>query len=180
MYSADTVLLGAGNGSFGVSWPLPPAVIGITIPGTLARYQRRFCMPSTIMCIDDRPQVLALRKAKLETQGYAVLLASSGYDGIRILQKTPADAVLLEYKEEGIDAEAVAFHIKERFPDLPIILLSAYSAMSERILWLVDEYVMKSAPLEELVQIIERAMQLTLRKAMASEIPPAARRHAAA
>ncbi|MGA2990860.1 MAG: hypothetical protein ABSD88_10345, partial [Candidatus Korobacteraceae bacterium] len=47
-------------------------------------------------------------------------------------------AVLLEYKLEGMDAEAVAYQIKQRFPRLPIILLSAYSQMPERILWLVD------------------------------------------
>jgi len=66
-------------------------------------------------------------------------------------------AVLLEYKTEGIDAEAVACHIKQRFPSLPIILLSAYAEMPERILWLVDEYVMKSELPERLVPIIERA-----------------------
>ncbi|HZW92853.1 MAG TPA: hypothetical protein VFF64_07865 [Candidatus Eremiobacteraceae bacterium] len=66
-------------------------------------------------------------------------------------------AVLLEYKHEGMDVEAVACHIKQRFPDLPIILLSAYCEMPERILWLVDEYVMKSELPERLVPIIERA-----------------------
>jgi len=52
--------------------------------------------------------------------------------------------------------EAVAFHIKQRLPSLPIILLSAYCEMPERILWLVDEYVMKSELPERLVPIIER------------------------
>jgi len=33
--------------------------------------------------------------------------------------------------------------IKQRFPNLPIILLSAYSEIPERILWLLDESVMK-------------------------------------
>jgi CheY-like chemotaxis protein len=55
-----------------------------------------------------------------------------------------------------MDAEAVAWHIKQRFPDLPIILLSAYSELPERILWLVDEYVLKSELPERLVPIIER------------------------
>jgi DNA-binding NarL/FixJ family response regulator len=70
---------------------------------------------------------------------------------------------LLEYKQEGLDAEAVAWHIKQRFPKLPIVLLSADSEMPERILWLVDEYVMKSELTEQLVPIIERAHSLTLR-----------------
>jgi hypothetical protein len=50
----------------------------------------------------------------------------------------------------------IACHIKQRFPSLPIILLCAYSEMPERILWLVDDYVMKSELPERLVPIIER------------------------
>jgi CheY-like chemotaxis protein len=53
-------------------------------------------------------------------------------------------AVLLDYKLEGLDAEAVAFQIKQRSPHRPVLLLSAYSEIPERILWLVDEYMMKS------------------------------------
>jgi CheY-like chemotaxis protein len=112
---------------------------------------------SAVLCIDDRPQVLALRKATLESHGYCVNLASSGYTAMKMLEETPVAAVLLEYKMEGMDAEAVACHIKQRFPNLPIILLSAYSEMPERILWLVDEYVMKSELPERLVRVIEQA-----------------------
>lgn len=70
-------------------------------------------------------------------------------------------AALLEYKAEGIDAEAVAFQIKQRFPNLPIILLSAYFEMPERILWLVDEYVMKSQLPEGLAVAIEEVLRRT-------------------
>ena len=110
----------------------------------------------TVLCIDDLPQVLELRKATLESHDYCVKTASSGYTAMKILEETPVAAVLLEYKLEGMDAEAVAYQIKQRFPKLPIILLSAYSEMPERILWLVDEYVLKSELPEGLVRIIER------------------------
>jgi two-component system response regulator GlrR len=113
----------------------------------------------TVLCIDDLPQALELRKATLESHGYCVKLASSGHTAMKMLEQTPVAAVLLEYKTEGMDAEAVACHIKQRFPNLPIILLSAYAEMPERILWLVDEYVMKSDVPERLVRIIERATQ---------------------
>jgi CheY-like chemotaxis protein len=113
--------------------------------------------PPTVLCIDDLPQALELRKATLESHGYCVKLASSTYAAIKVLEQASVAAVLLEYKLEGIDAEAVACHIKQRFPDLPIVLLSAYSEPPERILWLVDEYVMKSELPDRLVPIIERA-----------------------
>jgi CheY-like chemotaxis protein len=79
----------------------------------------------TVLCIDDRPQVLELRKATLESHDYRVEIASSGYTAMKMLEETSVAAVLLEYKREGMDAEGVACHIKQRFPNLPIILLSA-------------------------------------------------------
>jgi CheY-like chemotaxis protein len=108
-----------------------------------------------VLCIDDRPQMLEIRKASLESQGYHVKLASNGCEAIKTLEGASVVAVLLEYKQEGMDAEAIACHIKLRFPSLPVILLSAYSEMPERILWLVDEYVMKSEMSERLMPIIE-------------------------
>jgi len=113
----------------------------------------------TLLFIDDLPQALELRKATLESHGYSVKIASSSYAAMKLLEEAPVCAVLLEYKLEGMDAEAVACHIKRRFPNLPIILLSAYSEVPERILWLVDEYVMKSELPERLVPIIERTHQ---------------------
>jgi DNA-binding NtrC family response regulator len=113
-----------------------------------------------LLCIDDRRQMLELRKATLESYGYCVKLASSGYAAMRILEESSVVAVLLEYKYEGMDAEAIACQIKHRFPNLPIILLSAYSEMPQRILWLVDEYVMKSELPERLVAVVERTHKL--------------------
>jgi CheY-like chemotaxis protein len=116
-------------------------------------------MGPTVLCIDDRPQVLELRKATLESHGYCANIASNGHTALKMLEETTVAVVLLEYKLEGMDAEAVACHIKQRFPNLPIILLSAYVDMSERILRLVDEYLMKSDLPERLVWVIERAMR---------------------
>jgi CheY-like chemotaxis protein len=119
----------------------------------------------TVLYIDDLPQAFDHRKATLESYGYRVQIASSGCPALKILEETPVAAVLLEYRHEGMDAEAVACHIKQRFPNLPIILLSAYSDMPERTLWLVDEYVMKSEMSERLLPIIQQAAERTTRPA---------------
>jgi CheY-like chemotaxis protein len=109
-----------------------------------------------VLCIDDRPQVLELRKAVLASRDFSVQTALSGHAAMKMLGETSVDAVLLDYKQEGMDAEAIAYQIKQRFPNLPIILLSAYTDMPERILWLVDEYVLKSELPEGLVRAVER------------------------
>ena len=111
---------------------------------------------TSVLCIDDNPHVLELRKASLESYGFCVKIASSSYAATEMLKNAAVAAILLEYKQEGIDAEAVAFHIKQQFPDLPIILVSAYSDIPERVLWLVDAYVMKSELPEGLARIIQR------------------------
>src|SRR5579871_3624175 len=112
--------------------------------------------PPIVLCIDERPEMLELRKATLELLGYSVRTASDGVSAINALRDMPVHVVLLEYKQESMDAEALALHLKQRFPQVPIVLLSAFSEMPERILWLVDEYVMKSEPLDGLGRVIER------------------------
>ena len=113
--------------------------------------------PPLLLCIDDRPKILQLRKESLEPRGYSVVTSTSASSAIAMLERAAVAAVLVEYKSEGMDAEAVAHYIKQRFPNQPIILLSGYSDMRESILWLVDDYVMRSEPVEGLVHVIERA-----------------------
>ncbi len=112
--------------------------------------------PATLLLIDDHPLVLQLRKQSLEALGYSIVTAADAASVIAVLASRAIAAVLVEYKLEGIDAEAVADHIKRRFPSQPIVLLSACSDLPGRILWLVDEYVMRSDPVEKLSEIIER------------------------
>lgn len=113
-------------------------------------------LPLTVLCIDDHPELLKLRKSTLESRGYCVESARNTAAAMSKLENLPAATVLLDYKIEGIDAQALAYQLKQRYPDRPIILLSAYSEMPEALLWLVDEYVMKSEPVERLTEVIDR------------------------
>jgi CheY-like chemotaxis protein len=112
--------------------------------------------PPLILCIDDRPEQLGLRRAALEFSGFCVVTANDGWAAIQVLHRRSVDAVVLEYKEEGMDAEALAYQINQKFPSVPIILLSAYFEMREQILWLVDEYVMKSELPGGLIHVLKR------------------------
>ncbi len=109
---------------------------------------------STLLMIDGDSQRSQQREEYLETVGYSVVTANSTPSAIAILQNTTVAAVLLEFKSEGIAAE-VAYHIKERFPTQPIVLLTSFP-VPENVLWLVDDYIVQSDPPETLVKIIER------------------------
>ncbi len=69
-----------------------------------------------LLCIDDRPQLLQLRKASFESLGYSVITATSAASALAVLENTAVAAVLAEYKSEGMDAEAVAYYVKQRHP----------------------------------------------------------------
>jgi CheY-like chemotaxis protein len=64
----------------------------------------------TLLCI-DLPQVLELRKETLESHGYSVKIASSRHTAMKMLEESSVAVVLLDYKQEGVDAEAIACHI---------------------------------------------------------------------
>ena len=121
-----------------------------------------------LLCIDDRPELLKLRKANLESRGFSVETATNTVSAMKTLENTAVAAVLVEFKTEGLDAEAVAFHIRQRFPKQPIILLSAFCDMPRRILWLVDDFVMRSEPLEQLAEVIERVARPSHKLAQAA------------
>ncbi len=124
----------------------------------------------TVLCIAGSPQLLEARKAVLQSLGYRVKMALSGHTALKVLAETPVDAVLLEYKSEGLNAEGIACQLKLRFPSTPIVLLSAYACMPERILWLVDEYVMRSELSERLLPTIERVTSRSLVEEMRNSI----------
>jgi CheY-like chemotaxis protein len=114
-----------------------------------------------LLCVDDQPELLRLRKAAFERLGCSVHVATTALAALAVLESTPIAAVLIEYKSEGMDTEAVAFHIKRRFPTQPVILLSAYADLPDRVLWLVDDYVVRSEPMERVVQVVQRMVSRT-------------------
>jgi len=105
----------------------------------------------TILCIDDNRFGLGIRKLLLESRGLKVLTASSGRVGLAMLDRFSVDAVLLDYRTEGIDGEAVATQIRRKHRNLPIVLLSGSpSEIPERLLRMVDAFLVRGQPVEAL------------------------------
>lgn len=111
-------------------------------------------MPSAILLCSDQP--LQSRKTGLEMLGYSVCTALNASSAVAALEQSDLAVVLLDYDSMSLDAEQVALNIRDRFPKQPIILLSAHSQTPRRLLWLVDEYVMTSEPIERASEMIEK------------------------
>ena len=91
-----------------------------------------------ILCIDDEDLGLEIRKMVLEREGFTVLTAKDGQTGISVFDTEQIDAVVLDYAMPGMDGGKVAAILRERRPDIPILMLSAYVALPEEVMRVVS------------------------------------------
>ena len=114
----------------------------------------------TILCIDDVPQALFLRKSLLETNGYEVLTACDGPDGIGLARSHSVDAVLLDYDLPGMMGDEVAVVLKREHPRVPIIVLTGYAwGVPEMLLRISHGYVHKGDEPAVLLTVIEQVLK---------------------
>jgi CheY-like chemotaxis protein len=91
-----------------------------------------------ILCIDDEDLGLEIRKMVLEREGFTVLTAKDGQSGISVFDTEQIDAVVLDYAMPGMDGGKVAAILRERRPDIPILMLSAYVALPEEVMRVIS------------------------------------------
>jgi len=129
-----------------------------------------------LLCIDDYVAALRIRKTMLESRGCAVLTAENGVRALQILEQQAVDAVILDYRMEGMDGEAVAQAIKKKNPRLPIVLLTGFPReVPERLLAQVNAYVVKGEASARLLEAIERVTGKKLEHAGLAVPPEMAR-----
>jgi CheY-like chemotaxis protein len=97
----------------------------------------------TLLCVDDEVVGLKVRKIILERQGYDVLTASEGAEGLQVFAEHEVDAVVLDYFMPGMNGGVVASAMKQSKPDVPIILLSAYITLPDSVMNTVDAFITK-------------------------------------
>jgi CheY-like chemotaxis protein len=79
---------------------------------------------AVILCVDDEPNSLVLRKLVLQKAGYDVLTANSAILALDVLASRQVDLVLSDQLMPGLTGTELARQIKNRWPSLPVILIS--------------------------------------------------------
>ncbi len=79
---------------------------------------------AVILCVDDEPNSLVLRKLVLQKAGYEVVTASSGLLALDVLASRQVDLVLSDQLMPGQTGTELARQIKTKWPTLPVILIS--------------------------------------------------------
>ena len=92
-------------------------------------------MPGRILVVDDVLPNVKLLEAKLSSEYFDVLTASSGSEALEIIEREMPDIVLLDVMMPGMDGFEVCQRIKAnpRTTHLPVVMVTALSDVSDRV-----------------------------------------------
>ncbi|KYH06264.1 MULTISPECIES: response regulator transcription factor [Chryseobacterium] len=115
-----------------------------------------------ILIVEDNSRVSSLLKRGLESQQYQVYISEDAEDAIVLLNKITFDLAITDImlpKMSGIDLSKL---IKQQYPDLPIIMLTALGTIDEKIEGFdagADDYMVKPFEIRELYVRIKAILQ---------------------
>ena len=113
----------------------------------------------TILCVDDEPIGLKVRKMLLERAGYHVFSALDGPKGIEIFSTEHIEVVVLDFSMPGMDGGEVASRMRQIKPEVPILMLSAYTSLPADVASLVTLSMTKGEGAPALLQKLGSLVQ---------------------
>jgi response regulator RpfG family c-di-GMP phosphodiesterase len=84
-------------------------------------------MAARILCVDDEPNILSSLRRLFRAQGYQVLTAESGKDGLKILETEAVDLVISDMRMPEMDGARFLEHVREHWPGTLRLLLTGYA-----------------------------------------------------
>ncbi|MBS6777656.1 MAG: response regulator transcription factor [Butyricicoccus pullicaecorum] len=110
-------------------------------------------MPKKILIVEDEANIRELLRLYLEREGYTVLEAENGVEGIKKCKSDKPDMLLLDVMMPVMDGWAVCREIRAE-SDVPIIMLTAKGETADRVSGLemgADDYIVKPLEMPEVI-----------------------------
>jgi len=126
-----------------------------------------------ILVVEDDPAVQKALKRLFETEGYMVEVQSNGRSALDSIQATPPAAIILDLRLPKVSGRDLCKEVKAQSPTLPIVVLSATTDVSDKVLLLelgADDYVTKPFSPRELLARVRAALRHTSRTAAVSTV----------
>lgn len=117
-----------------------------------------------VLVVEDEAGIVAFVRRGLEAAGYQVLVAEDGLDGFAMALSTDVELVVLDLGLPGIPGEEVLRRLRTRRPSVPIIVLTAKDAVSDRVGNLdagADDYLVKPFSMSELLARVRARLRST-------------------
>ena len=111
-----------------------------------------------ILVVDDDEHILRLYKEELEEEGYEVITAQTGAKGLEMFERENPDLVTLDILIPDVDGITLLRRMKEMRPRVPIIMSTAYDYRDDFAVWASEAYIVKSADLSELKDMIRKLL----------------------
>jgi DNA-binding response OmpR family regulator len=91
-------------------------------------------MKYRILVIEDDPHIAKILQVTLEHEGFEVLVAGDGQEGLKVAREEKPDLMLVDLMLPKIDGFKVCRLLKfdRKYKDIPVIILSARSEASDR------------------------------------------------
>jgi DNA-binding response OmpR family regulator len=123
---------------------------------------------STLLVIEDDPDIVELLRYNLEREGYRVLTAMDGERGLAEAQRHPPDLVLLDLMLPGLDGLEVCRRLRAQDATrlTPVLVLTAKSEETDVVLGLelgADDYLTKPFSPRELVARVRALLRRSQR-----------------
>jgi CheY-like chemotaxis protein len=121
-------------------------------------------MPPKILAIDDENDVLLIIKTALSGQGYEILTASNGYDGLALAEDQKPDVILLDLRMPEMDGMEVLEQLRdnEKTQSIPVIVLTGISdktKIREALDKGITYYIVKPFECQDLISKISLAIK---------------------
>lgn len=116
----------------------------------------------SILLVEDEENLHEALRLNLELEGYEITSAFDGASALRTVQSEYFDLIILDVMLPGMDGISVTETIRVQNNDVPILILSAKNASSDRVLGLrkgADDYLTKPFNLEELLLRIHKLIE---------------------
>ena len=110
-------------------------------------------MPKKILIVEDEANIRELLRLYLEREGYTVLEAENGVEGIKKWKSDKPDMLLLDVMMPVMDGWEVCREIRAE-SDVPIIMLTAKGETADRVSGLemgADDYIVKTLEMPEVI-----------------------------
>ncbi len=117
-----------------------------------------------ILCIEDEAEMIDLTRLVLEREGFEVLGAVGGAQGLEALKKEKPDLVLLDLMMPDMDGWEVYRQMKadKELADIPVIVVTARAQSIDKVLGLqvakVSDYITKPFGPKDLISSIKRVL----------------------
>ena len=80
-----------------------------------------------ILVVDDEPLVSRSIQMLLQSDGHKVTTVSGGDEALTLLTGYQFDLVIMDFTMPGMNGDELATAIKERLPELPVVMTTAYA-----------------------------------------------------